>query len=215
MKSLQQETSHVPLQQEVNKSVPPSDQNVGQSPTDILQSDPASQQVTPEFSEKVQSLPDNVSDISSIEDLQELYHTSRQHLKELESVLKVKVQQLWDMTAVLEERDSTVTQLQQDKKDVEEKHTRDMQESEKSSKEAIGDLTSRLNTITQELEASREQEQVLEDQYDELQHQKKQELDSLRQDLLQEKHLDVGRLCYKYIKHITSKCTVVNRKIVE
>lgn len=107
---------------------------------------------------------------------------------------RAKCVDLEEMKQILNERDEQITRLEKEKCEIEDKCSRDMDESEKKYSLEVEEMATKMSEISAELEASREQERMLEEQYEELQHQHSQTVEGAREDLDHEKRVEVGSL---------------------
>ncbi|XP_060082601.1 A-kinase anchor protein 9-like [Ylistrum balloti] len=190
--SLQQEVSSAHAQQEAEPTVTSSDENV--KPDKESSSLPAVELVS-ELESKLAEKDSTIEKLTSqITEMKENYEMRDTGLSNIEKELTDKCKELEEMKKVLVEKDNKIIHLKKEKCEVEEKCAKDMQESEKKYSSEIDEITSRLIDIQAELDASREQERMLEEQYEELQHQHVLALEGAHEDFNHEKHVEVGSL---------------------
>ncbi|XP_033761449.1 nucleoprotein TPR-like isoform X2 [Pecten maximus] len=190
--SLKQEVSSEHAQQEGEPTVTSSDEHLR---SDKEFSNLSSLERVSELESKLAEKDSAIESLTSqITEIKERYEKRDTGLSDIQQELNNRCKELEEMKQILKVKDDKIVDLEKEKCDVEEKCAKDMQESTVRYTKETDEMTSRLIDIQAELEASREQERMLEEQYEELQHQHVQALESAHQDFDHEKHVEVGSL---------------------
>nr|XP_022305127.1 A-kinase anchor protein 9-like isoform X11 [Crassostrea virginica] len=162
--------------------------------------------------ESVRDSMENTEEVrSEVQALQKLLETKSNEVDELNEKLELESQlnielrekmtltenRLSEMENLLKEKQRYVDEVKNKLQQNEARMKREKEEREESGQESSGsdenseELRDKLMRLQQELEASQEQERVLEEQYDELQHQHREQMEALRQDLEHENRAEI------------------------
>ncbi|XP_078321602.1 uncharacterized protein LOC111112099 isoform X12 [Crassostrea virginica] len=162
--------------------------------------------------ESVRDSMENTEEVrSEVKALQKLLETKSNEVDELNEKLELESQlnielrekmtltenRLSEMENLMKEKQHYLDEVENKLQQNEARMEREKEEREESGQESSGsdenseELCDKLVRLQQELEASQEQERVLEEQYDELQHQHREQMEALRQDLEHENRAEI------------------------